>query len=283
MSLVTPPNILRITRSLAKPGSRVELARARARRAEALVNARWPRPSIALTSVTGPDEVWRLTGYEAFEAWNEDLETSCRMHVLSSLLELLDQEEGDLIQESREVTAVYRPEISYRPEFDWADMRFLDVITIQLRPGHHAEYLQNRKLVMDAHQRAALDEHILIYTVSSGWRSGTYLILRPLRSLRDLDLMEEMHGKRYGEILGDDNRKRVIELFAASVEREEEEYFAVDARASHITAAWSAAESDYRLTADGQANRSMAHALGGQRPAHAIADRLSSGSGRAGT
>ena len=42
---------------------------------------------------------------------------------------------------------------------------------------------------MDAHERAGLDEHILIYTVSSGSRSGTYLILRPLRSLRDLDLI----------------------------------------------------------------------------------------------
>ena len=126
---------------------------------------KWPRPSIALTSVTGPDEAWRLTGYEAFEAWNEDLEATSRMPVFSSVLELLDREEGSLLRECREITAVYHPEISYRPTFDWAKMRFLDVITIQLRPGHHAEYLQNRKLVMDAHERAALDEHILIYTV----------------------------------------------------------------------------------------------------------------------
>jgi hypothetical protein len=238
MSVVEPPNILRITRSLARPGKRAELARIRARRAQALASAKWPRPSFALTSITGPDEAWRLTGYEAFETWNEDLETVCRMPVLGSVLELLDQEEGDLLQENREITAVYHPEISYRPAFDWAQMRFLDVITIQLRPGHHAEYLQNRRLVMDAHTRAELDEHILIYTVSSGWRSGTYFILRPLKSLHDLDRIEEMHGKRYGEILGDENRKRVIELFAASVEREEEEYFALDTRASHVTAAW---------------------------------------------
>ena len=185
MSIVAPPNILRITRSLARPGKRDELARIRARRAEALAAARWPRPSVALTSVTGPDEVWRLTGYEAFEAWSEDLETVCRMPVLSAALELLDQGEGRLLLEHREMTAVYHPEISYRPDFDWAQMRFLDVITIQLRPGHHAEYLQNRKLVMDAHERAALDEHILIYTVSSGWRSGTYFILRPLKSLHE--------------------------------------------------------------------------------------------------
>ena len=89
------------------------------------------------------------------------------MPVLSSVLEMLDREEGDLLLESREVTAVFHPEISYRPEFDWAQMRLLGVITIQLRPGHHAEYLQNRKLVMEAHERASLDEHILIYTVSS--------------------------------------------------------------------------------------------------------------------
>src|SRR2546428_10850130 len=56
--------------------------------------------------------------------------------------------------------------------------------------------------------------------------------------------MEEMHGKRYGGILGDDNRKRVIELFAAAVEREEEEYFAVDNHASHVTAAWAGSDPD---------------------------------------
>lgn len=34
---------------------------------------------------------------------------------------------------------------------------------------------------------------------------------------------------------------------AASVEREEEEYFAVDTRASHVTAAWAGADSDHWL------------------------------------
>ena len=269
MSVVTPPNILRITRGLTRPGKRTELARVRARRSQALASASWPRPSVALTSITGPDEVWRLTGHDAFEAWHEDLETTGRMPVLSSVLEMLDREEGDLLLESREVTAIFHPEISYRPEFDWAQMRLLDVITIQLRPGHHAEYLQNRKLVMEAHARAPLDEHILIYTVSSGSRSGTYLILRPLRSMHDLDAMEEKHGKRYGEILGDANRKRVIELFAASVEREEEEYFAVDRRASHVTAAWAGSDSDYWVASaeNGQPDRSRNHAVAGQRPA----------------
>jgi len=45
--------------------------------------------------------------------------------------------------------------------------------------------------------------------------------------------------------LGDENREKVHELFAASVETEEEDYFGFDHVLSYTTTAWAGSNSDY--------------------------------------
>ena len=116
-------------------------------------------------------------------------------------------------------------------------MRYLDVITILLRPGHGDEYLENRKIVVEAHTKAAVDEHMLIYQVSSGRTGTTFIILRPVETFEGLNL-EKAHGEHYMQILGKANRDKLHELFAASVDTQEEEFYAVDPAMSYVTAAW---------------------------------------------
>ena len=240
-----PMHLLRITREVVKPGAWGDYTRVSVARSRALKSANWTRVSVAWKTLTGPDEVLYLTFYNSFEDWGKDQEKVEKAPVLKTKLEELAQKTGSLLESRRDFTTVYHKDISYRGEFDWSQMRCVSIITIHLRPGHHREYLENRKIVLGAHTRANLDEHLAIFTVSSGAPSATYLVIRPVTSLHGFDTMEEMHGAKYGEVLGNENRAKVQALFAASVETEEEDYFCADPQLSYVTGSWAQSNRDF--------------------------------------
>ena len=230
-----PPTFLRITREVAKPGTLSDLAYIGAARSIALRNANWPRVSLGLTSVTGPEEVLFLTFYDSLGALEKDREEINKNPALKNELDRLARQEGDLLLSKRDVTVSYKKEISYRPNFDWAQTRCMDLITVHLNAARHAEYLENRKMTLEAHERGGLDTHLFIYAVSSGMPSWTYLIVRPMKSLSHLDMLRE---QGFGEPMSAEQKKRQTELFGAAAQSEEEEYFCVDPRMSYATTSW---------------------------------------------
>jgi len=241
-----PPKFIHIIQDVVKEGSWDAYHDLQVERAKALFAANWPRVSIALKTITGPDlEVLHMSFFNSFEERANDKKEMGKNPALSAKLKELTQKESLLLQSRREIDVHYQPKISYQGNFNWADMRFMSIINIHLKPGHGSEYLQNRDIVMKAHSDAKLPENLAIYTVFSGALSSTYLIMRPVTSLKGFDETEAMHGDAYGAILGDENRKKVHDLFAASVETEEEDYFGFDHLLSYTTPAWAGSNSDY--------------------------------------
>jgi hypothetical protein len=241
-----PAKFIHITQDIVKEGSFPEYESLQVERAKALYAANWPQVLIALKTITGPDlEVLRISFFNSFEERANEKKEMGKQSALSAKLKEIAQKESLLLQSRREIDAHYQPKISYQGNFNWADMRFMSIISIHLKPGHGSEYLQNRAIVLKAHSEAKLPENLAIYTVYSGALSSTYLIMRPVTSLKGFDEMEAMHGDAYGAVLGDENREKVHELFAASVETEEEDYFGFDHVLSYTTAAWAGTNSDY--------------------------------------
>ena len=240
------PEILRVTRESVLPGKEVEHARVTTQRSRYLASVQRPTVSIALRPITGPGEVLFLTGYKSLEDWGHDRSDIEKTPALKAKLEQFASKAGELLSQRRDISADFEEEISYRSKYDWSKMRYLDVITILLRPGHGDEYLENRKIVIEAHTKAAVDEHMLIYQVSSGRPGTTFLIIRPVETFGGLNL-EKAHGDRYMKILGKENREKLHQLFAASVDTQEEEFYAVDPAMSYVTANWAGANKDFWL------------------------------------
>ena len=238
------PEILRITREQVLPGKEAAHARVTAERSRYLAGVPWPTVSIALRPVTGPGDVLILTGYKSLADWGRDRNEIAKTPSLSAKLEQFAAQIGELVSQRREISAEFQDEISYRSKYDWSKMRYVDVITILLKAGHGDEYLENRKIVVDAHTKAAVDEHMLIYQVSSGRPGTTFLIFRPVETFEGLNL-EKAHGDRYLKILGKENRDRLHVLFAASDDTQEEEYYAVDPAMSYVTPAWAGVDKSF--------------------------------------
>jgi hypothetical protein len=232
-----PPPLLRITRVLLKPGRMADYEKIAEARANALKKANWSRSLLTLPAVTGPEEVWLLTLYDSLEGWDKDREEINKQASLKAELDRLDREASDLILSKSEIRTHYHPDISYRPNFDWSQMRCLSTIELHIHPGHHSEYVENRKITLAGHQKGGIDEHLMVYTVAAGDRSATYFILRPVASLHALELMEEAHGKG-GEVLTPEEHKRMVDVFASSVESEQEEIYCVDPKATYLTKSW---------------------------------------------
>ncbi len=247
---VDPPAVLTVRRVAMKPGQTGTYAGIASGDSRLLGEAKWPRVSVAMRSVTGPEEIVYLTGYEDLGQWESDEAQLDKAPELKFGLEEVARKAGPFASSSTTFTLAFKSDISFRPKFVWSDMRCMDMITVKLKPGHGDEYLQNRKIVVAAHTRADIAEHLLLYSVTSGIQSSTFIVLRPLDTLHSMDVLNADHdSEKYGTALGDANRAKLHSLFAASVEQEEERYYCADPSLSHVTPTWAETNRDFWLPA----------------------------------
>ena len=237
----------RVLQEVVKPGSWSDYEKIQTARAEVLKQAKWPRVSIALVPIAGADQILHYSFYDTFADMTKDTDELNRKPELKAKLAALDLQEAALLVSRRNFIITYHPDISYQGDFSWPSVRYSSIIFIHLHPGHGDEYLANRKIVLTAHRGANLPENLALFTTFAGGPSSSYWIMRPTKTLPEFDEMDAMHGDAYGKVLGDENRKRVHDLFAASVETEEEDYFRTDPSLSYVTNEWAGDTASYWL------------------------------------
>src|SRR5205814_798957 len=160
-----------------------------------------------------------------------DLERIAATPPLQAQLEKLDAATGGEVAGRNTMTAQFLKNLSYQPDFDWSRARYLDVITVHVRVGHHPEYLELRRMSLAGHNKGGLDGPLLVYKVNTGVRGLAWMIIRPLTALADHDALRE---KGFGEILTAAEDQKMVELRAASMEYAEERFFRIDAAMSQV-------------------------------------------------
>lgn len=242
---VSPPPVLQIFIESLKPGKGAAHTKVEAGWPAAFRKAKWPVHYLGLTSATGPGEAWFLTGYESYAAMETDQRNIEKNSLLSRELERLSQVDGDLLAGTRSVLAVYRPDLSYRPDIGVASMRYFGLTIINLKPGYDSAFVETRKLVHAAHEKANMDEHWAMYQVTSGMPGTTYLLLLPMKSLQEVDLAQESHGKPYGDALGDAGRRQLQEFTRAGVASSETKLLAFSPKMSYPSDEWVAQDPEF--------------------------------------
>ena len=99
--------------------------------------------------------------------------------------------DGELINGTRTFILDYVPELSYRPNFKLGETRVFMVDTVRVKPGHGKEFSDIRKAVNAAHEKANMDEHMIVYYAGMGASGGTYFIFEPVKSVADLDEVDK--------------------------------------------------------------------------------------------
>lgn len=241
------PNVLQIFREVVKPGraaahEKVEIGWPKAFRA----SKNSPR-YIGMISITGPSEAWFVSGYPSYEAWEKQSKAEEADPVLSAEQSRLAAADGELLENVRSIIARFREEMSHRPPLNIGSYRYMNVVTVRVRPGMQGKFTEMRKMVKAAHEKAGLKDYYSVFEVQSGMPGPTYMIFIPMKSLKEADEAGPLHSSpAYLEALGgEEGQKKMSELASAAVLNNESAVFAFNPRISVPPPEYTLADAEY--------------------------------------
>lgn len=240
-----PPKVLQIFVESVKPGKGAAHEKVEVGWPQAFRKAKWPSHYLAMTSMTGPSEAWFMSGYDSFEAWEADQKHVEQTPSLQRELDRLSLQDGELLTGTKGIVALYREDLSYRPNIKLGEMRYFTVTTFTLRPGYDSAFADIRKLVQAGHDKTKMDEHWAMFQVVSGMPGSTYLLFLPMKTLKEADVGQEIHGKPYLDALGDDGRRQLREFARAGYANVESNLFAFSPKMSYPSKELAAADPAY--------------------------------------
>ena len=197
--------------------------------ARAVAAAKGAEPFVAMSSLTGPNEIWYMQAFPSWEAYQKSVDDSRANRALAAIDKQYRPMEGEYLSDSRLMVLRLRPEMSYGGPADLPNMKVISVSRISVRPGHTPEYEEARRLVNEAHTKAGLNEKWAIYEATSGAPSGTFYLFIARPSLADLDQAAALHGPAYIAALGgDEGQKRIAALTASAIVSQQTDHFAFE-------------------------------------------------------
>lgn len=240
-----PPDILQIYIDPVRPGRLTEYTRVEREAAQACARAStWPY--LAMQAITGPQEVWFISGFDSYAAMERSSEPFARNAALSADLARIMEAKANLVSDSHTIFLRYRDELSRNAGLMRPQTRFLNVTVVKVHPGHEHEYEESLRVVRGARESAGTADNRAVYQVLSGIADNTYIILAPYRSFRSA--AEALDGLLDHDDLDDSTHGRVRELQAASVVSTETFIFSVNPSLSNPEGEWIADDPDFWRT-----------------------------------
>jgi len=220
-----PPPVIQIYREEVKPGKGPLHSKTEAAFVAAYKKANLKYYYLGTTSMTGPSEAWFLSAYASMEDVEKANLAFEANKAVQAELDRVSVADGDLLTGVRSTYLFYNKELTYRPDFNLGEYKYFMVDTYRIKLGHGEKFAEMRKAVNAGHEKANIDEHMLVYNVGLGAPAGTVMVFQPVKSLKEFDEAGKTHGKgsAYYEAIGDAGRKMFAE-FA----REDEQFFVRD-------------------------------------------------------
>jgi hypothetical protein len=206
-----PAAVLWIDREAIKEGRTVIHEKVEAEYVAAFRKAQFPGHYFALATMSGPNEVWFVQPMASFAA-NEEFEKATEKEPLKSALATLTERDGELRESSRSYWAVYRPDMSYRPDtFKPEKMRFVTAETFRVRLGQEDAFMNGVQAYFGGYKKGNVDLCVQTYEVTAGAPAGTYLLFTMMDSMKVLDqepermkaVMEGMGQEAFNKLMKD--------------------------------------------------------------------------------
>ncbi len=185
----TQPSLVTIIREEVKVGRTAEHARNEAGWPAAFGRVNSPDYYVAMTSMTGMPEAWYLIPSASNAAYGESMMRYDKDAATTAELERLSRADAELINSSRTIQAMARPDLSMGAFPDLTKQRFWEISLVRVRPGHEAEFDAAAKAFGSAAQRAAPSTQYRVYQVLAGMPTPTYIIFSSLATYAEFDQM----------------------------------------------------------------------------------------------
>lgn len=231
-----PPTLLVIYREEVRPGRGAAHTANEQAWAAAFTKGQAPIQWLGMSTVAGPSEAWFLSGHDSYAAFQKseaDMEANAALTAEGDKFSALD---GELLNRTSTIIARHRPALSYQPRVALAEMRYMQVDIVQVRPGHGGDFAEAWEAIVAAHGKSKMNEHWAVYSVESGMPSGTFLFFYPHKSLDQLDAVPAMHGAtEYRTAVGESGRARQNQITRDGVAMQQTLLFALQPRMSLLS------------------------------------------------
>ena len=240
----SPPPIIQRFREMVKVGhADAHEANERAW-AGAYAKTKLPYYSIALTSMSGPNDAWWLSGWQSFKQFDDANTALAGNKEFQAAVSQYSAKDAEYISDGVASLWTLRPDLSYRDTVEWSKMHAYEMITVRARPGHDGDVKQIALKIRATHQAARTSAHWAMYQGMMGVPDGTYLVIIPLKSVADMDVgMKE--DAQFAKALGDAGGKELDKLSSDGIISSETNLFAVSAKMSYVSEEWHAADADF--------------------------------------
>jgi hypothetical protein len=241
---VPPPAVLQIYRDPVKPSKMAEYSRVEGEAAQACARAStWPY--ITIQSITGPQEVWFISGFDSYAAMERSAEPFARNAALGAELNRLLEAKTNLVTDSRAVYAHYRDDLSSTASLVPPRTRFFTVTIVTVRPGHEREYEEIHRTIKSARQRAGTADNRVVYQIVSGMPRNIYLIFSAHRSLQNAGAALDPAVDDYTTDVDDSARNRLDDFTRVSAVSSETWLFSVSPAMSNPAGEWIADDPEF--------------------------------------
>jgi len=201
----TQPAIVTIYREQVKTGRAADHERIEAGWPAAFAKAKSTGYYLAMTSLTGTPEAWFLQPYASNAAIGDEMKMINGDTALSAELARLARADAEVIDNLRIIQTRARPDLSHGAFPDLTKVRFWEVTTFRVRPGHAADFEAAAKAYGAAVDRAGTGASYRIYEVMAGLTGGnTYYVFSSVTSYAEFDAMEANGQKTWQSLTADE-------------------------------------------------------------------------------
>jgi len=212
--------------------------------ANAYAKSKIPVYSIALTSMTGTNDAWWMSGWSSFKEFDDANTAIGKNKELTAAINQYGAKDAEYVSDAVGSIWSLRTDMSYRDTVDWSGMHAYQMITVRARPGHENDVVQIAQKIRATHIAAGTGAHWAMYQGMMGVPDGTFLVIIPHKSVADLDMgMKE--DEKFGKALGEAGGKELAKLSSDGVISTQTDLYVVNAKMSYVSNEWRVADADF--------------------------------------
>jgi hypothetical protein len=226
-----PPPLVLFVREEVKPGHGAAHAATESTWAKILAKGKSTDHYLGMNALTGPSEAWFLMGYASYADWEAKQNELDKSPAIKKEIDKISQADGEHLSGTRSFLGVWRKDLSFGGPVEIGKMRYFRIRTFRVKQGQGKAFEEGVKQALEAYTKSKFPASFAFFEVAAGTGSPTYLALRPMKSLAEMDAMEAA-DKAFQEALGEEGRKHMQKVFADTVNVVENQIFAFNPKLS---------------------------------------------------
>jgi hypothetical protein len=241
---LSPPNVLVVQREMVKPGM-AGMAHQKSESAfvQAMQKAKSPDHYFAAVSMSGPSRALFFIPYDSFADWEKSNAAMTNESTLAADFDSAMEADGKLLSSFSTMVFRYEPDMSISPNVDLAQMRFMEITVIDIKPGHEAEWKELAKLHNDVYGQVP-NTHFAMWEEYFGDEGGVYIATAPMKSLAEVDEHHAAAEKAWAGT-SEDKKKKMRDLEASSFASVHTNLYSMDPKMSYAPDRWKTASPDF--------------------------------------